>query len=132
MAPQPHARTAGLDRPERRETPRVLALGRLIGHVPGIHVPVRIRELSMGGFSVESARTFEVDDVHDVSLSLRDSKPVTLRSRVVYCRPDITPNGATVHVTGFALLDDEAEEVVEALGRLIEAITASSLSFDVA
>jgi hypothetical protein len=129
MAQTQHLPNSATLHPERRETPRVLALGRLHGHVPGIRVPVHVRELSMGGFSVASARTFEIDDVHDVMLSLRDAKPVTLRSRVVYCRPEPVEHGEPVFVTGFALLDDESAEVVEALGTLIDAVT-STLSFD--
>ena len=111
-------------RPERRETPRIDVLGRLDGHIETVDLTVRVREIGLGGFSVESPCGFPVDAEHDFRLRLSSGGAVTVRARAVhtYRRPD---GGDAPYITGFLFVQTPNREATEAIGLVIDELTAA-------
>lgn len=100
---------------ERRRAPRVAILGRVHGHVASLDVPVTVREMSLGGLSMETAFAFPVGALHEFRLTLGDGASVLLKGRVVYSRETPGPSGGTFYVTGVQFVDDEsgADEIID-------------------
>ena len=100
---------------ERRRAPRVAILGRVHGHVASLDVAVTVREMSLGGLSMETAFAFPVGAVHEFRLTLGDGASVFLKGRVVYSREAPGPGGGAVYVTGVQFVDDDppVDEIIE-------------------
>lgn len=94
---------------DRRRAPRIEILGRMHGHVVSLGVPVTVREISLGGLSMDTPFSFPVGAIHEFSLTLGDESAVQLRGRVVYCREGKAPDGSTLYVSGVAFVEDEPE-----------------------
>ena len=47
----------------RRKSPRFETLGRVLGHLIDADLPVRVREIGFGGFSIETIEPIPVDIV---------------------------------------------------------------------
>lgn len=92
--------------PERRRSPRMEMLGRVHGQAVSLDVPLTVREISLGGMSVEAPVPFPIDAIHEFRLTLGDGSTVLLRARVVYCRP-AKGSDAPVYVCGMHFVDDE-------------------------
>jgi hypothetical protein len=103
---------------ERRRAPRVAILGKVHGHVASLDVAVVVREMSVGGLSMETAFPFPVGAVHEFRLTLGDGASVLLTGRVKYSREIPNPAGGTHYVTGVQFIDDEP-----GVGEIIEKIT---------
>jgi len=102
---------------ERRRSPRIEILGRLHGQVVALNVEVVVREMSLGGMSLEGPFAFPTGAVHEFRLTLGDGSMPLLSARVVYSR-NISPPGSTpVYVTGVQFIDDEDKpEIGDILG----------------
>jgi hypothetical protein len=81
-------------------------LGRVHGQAVSLAVPLTVREISLGGMSIEAPVAFPVDAIHEFRLTLGDGSTVLLRGRVVYCRP-AKGGEAPVFVCGLHFVDDE-------------------------
>lgn len=99
---------------ERRRAPRMAILGRVHGHVASLDVPVTVREMSLGGLSMETGFAFPVGAVHEFRLTLGDGASVELKGRVVYSRETQSPGG-TIFITGVQFVDDDAavDEIID-------------------
>ena len=92
--------------PERRRSTRMEMLGRVHGQAVSLDVPLTVREISLGGMSIEAPVPFPLDTVHEFRLTLGDGSTVLLHARVVYCRA--TKGGPEpVYVCGMHFVDDE-------------------------
>jgi hypothetical protein len=96
---------AGMD--DRRRSPRFELLGRLHGQVVSLATDVRVREISLGGLSFESAIAFPVGAIHEFRLQLGDRSTVILRARVVRCLQHGTVDGAHRYTTAVQFIDDD-------------------------
>jgi hypothetical protein len=106
---------------DRRRSPRIELVGRLHGHVVSMGVPVSVREISIGGLSMETPFAFPVGAIHDFRLTLGDGSAVDLRGRVVYSRVDASATEPTAFVTGVQFVDDDVSGdggVEELIGRI--------------
>jgi hypothetical protein len=92
---------------ERRRAPRIAILGRVHGHVASLDVAVTVREMSLGGLSMETAIAFPVGALHEFRLTLGDGASVELKGRVVYCREASSSGGGVIYVTGVQFVDDD-------------------------
>jgi hypothetical protein len=119
-----------VDPRERRRTPRVRVLGQIHGHIVTLDIPVTIREVGLGGFSIVSPVNFPVDAVHEFRLTHDDGEMITLKGKVVHCGTASATNGVVSYITGFQFLKDTTGKSAAELGALIDKITAV-LSFDV-
>jgi hypothetical protein len=103
---------------ERRRSPRIELLGQLHGRVVTYDKSVSVRNVSLGGLSLESAFAFTVGVVHAFRLTLGDGSSVELRGTVLRCREEPTLDGSTRYITGVQFVDD-ATEGDEGIGPLI-------------
>src|SRR5579864_9723629 len=92
---------------ERRRSPRFELLGRLHGQVVSVATDVRVREISLGGLSFESAIAFPVGAIHEFRLQLGDRSSVILRGRVVRCLKHGIVDGTLKYTTAVQFIDDD-------------------------
>ena len=100
---------------ERRRSARVEVLGKVQGQVVA---PVTVREMSLGGMSVETAAAFEVGSVKDFLLTLGDGAAVEVCGKVVYSRP-IQEAGRSVYLSGIQFVDHDDADPHTPVGGLI-------------
>ena len=105
---------------ERRQAPRVDILGRLHGRVVALDLPVTVREISLGGLSLETPFSFQVGTLHHFTLTLGDGSTVLMAGRVVHSRSIAPPNGAAAYLTGIQFEDAPADEGPGAVADLLE------------
>jgi len=101
---------------ERRQSPRLQILEDLHGRVVPLGLEMTMRDISLGGFSVESPVAFPVGAVHRFRFNLDDSRLVTIVARVVHTAPVMTDRGQSYR-TGlqFITSTEEFRQAVEAL-----------------
>ena len=100
---------------DRRRSPRVEMLGRMQGRTVALGLQVRVREISLGGMSVETAEPLEVGSVHQFSLTLGDGATIQLTGRVLRTA-QVAPEGLPAFfVSGIQFVDDDApvSEIIE-------------------
>jgi hypothetical protein len=107
---------------ERRRSPRIEILDRLQGHIVARDAPVTVRNIGLGGMSIEAPAPFAAGSAHEFSLTIGDGSAVLLRGRVLYSRETSRPDGSPVYVTGIVFIDDELSEVEPGVGDLIDKI----------
>ena len=111
--------------PNRRASPRFDTLGRIVGYLLTARLPVRVREISFGGFSVETVTPLPEGVRHRVRFVAADDWSVELDAEAVHCRPSCAADGSPRFATGFAFLaPPQSEPAVE---RLIATITSVQL-----
>jgi hypothetical protein len=111
----------------RRRTIRVAA-SHIKAFATAQLLPVRVEDLSDGGFSAISPISFETNSVHVVRLTL-GRVSVTTRGRVLHCRRTENNDGGEGYVTGFAFVGHPRPDS-STLDELLDAITTSAVSFD--
>jgi Tfp pilus assembly protein PilZ len=89
---------------DRRRSTRVEVLGRIQGQVVSLNVQVLVREISLGGMSVETPEAFEVGSVNTFLLTLGDGAGIDVAGRVVYSRPS-ADNDRRFFVSGIQFVD---------------------------
>jgi hypothetical protein len=105
---------------ERRRSTRIEILGRLHGRVVSLDVPVRVREISLGGMAIETAVSFPEGAVHDFRLTLGDGAHLVVRGQARHCRNLAADGETAVYVTGFEFIDDDLGEGQSSVGDLID------------
>jgi hypothetical protein len=106
---------------ERRRSPRVKAVSLLHGYWVELDMPVRVLDISLGGFAVESPIPFPTGSEQTFLFSTGDGRETLVRCQ---CRNVRTAeaNGATISVAGFQFLPQPEEDlrvVIEAVRRLL-------------
>lgn len=112
---------------ERRHSPRLQILEDLHGRIVPLGLDITIRDISMGGFSVESPVQFPVGAVHRFRFNLDNERLLTVVARVVHSRPIVTDRGPA-HRTGLQFITSTAE-FRQAVEVLLDRMT-SVLEFD--
>jgi hypothetical protein len=108
---------------ERRKTPRFPVRERLLGLLIDDDRPVRIRDLSAGGFSTETVEPLHVGLVQRVRFTAHDDRHTVLQARSLHSRPSCAVDGSPCYVTGFAFIID-APDARERVDFLIEWVTS--------
>jgi hypothetical protein len=94
---------------DRRRSTRVEVLGKVQGQVVSLEMPVTVREMSLGGMSIETTTAFEVGSTSDFLLTLGDGAGVEVYGKVVYTRL-IEGSGQPRYLSGIQFVDvDEAD-----------------------
>ncbi len=114
-----------LPSPNRRKTPRFDTLGRIVGNLTSADLPVRIREIGFGGFSVETMEPLAAGAAHRVRFTAPDDWSVELGARAMHCRPSCASDGSPRFATGFAF--DPGQNSEDAVKRMLETITSVQL-----
>jgi hypothetical protein len=112
-------------RPERREFTRIRLLTPFHGKVVGVHAPMLLKDISLGGFSVVSSIPFPVGAEHPFEFSLM-GHGIVLTARVAHCTRS-NPGGKPVHVVGFAFVRHQASDG-DTIEALVQAVARSSLA----
>jgi hypothetical protein len=106
---------------ERRQFPRFETKDLVVGRLAGDDLPVRVRDVGLGGFSVETVDPLPTGVVHDVEFIAHDDWTTMVRARSLHCRPTIAPDGTPRYSTGFAF--EPAGVTRSAIETLIERVT---------
>jgi hypothetical protein len=104
---------------ERRRSPRIEVLGRLRGHIVALDLPVDVREISLGGMSLETPFSFPVGERQHFVLTLGDGSALSIAGRVAYCRDIGGADTARTFRTGIQFEDENADEPAP-VGELLE------------
>jgi hypothetical protein len=109
---------------DRRRALRLEVLNRLYARAVEQDRPVVVREISLGGFSIEAPVSFPIGSEHKFEFGLDGAPPVTLTGRTAHCRR--LPGAADVatYIVGFAFVDqtDVAAAAVEELFDQVAAV----------
>jgi hypothetical protein len=124
---QPHHTPDRQDRVERRRHPRFPAANRLVGTLVARNLPVRIRDIGAGGFSVETMEPVSTGSTEQVRFIAIDDWSAVLEAHSLQCRPSVSASGLPMFVTGFVFA--ESDEIRRAVATLLEKVT--SIAFDV-
>jgi hypothetical protein len=98
------------DATDRRRSPRIEILGRLHGYTVAFDVPVAVREISLGGMTVQTGLALEEGAVHEFLLTLGDGSVVQLSGRVLHTRRGPDPaEGHGAYISGIQFVEDEPD-----------------------
>jgi hypothetical protein len=75
----------------------------------GSGLPTSVRDVSLGGLSIELPDRVPVGSIRDFAFKLAGEE-VVLRVRVAHVRRESTPDGGTVFVVGVAFLADVSDQ----------------------
>lgn len=112
---------------ERRKHPRFAAAGRLAGHLLEHDLPVRVRDIGLGGFSIETMVPLPTGVAHRVRFISHDDWSTILPALLANCRPSCADDGSPLYVAGFSFVDDEAPETRRTVAVLLEKVTVVNL-----
>ncbi len=112
---------------ERRRHPRFGVDGRLAGNLVDRDLPVRVRDIGLGGFSIETMAPLEPGIEHRVRFVSRDDWSAVLPARIANCRASCADDGSPRYVSGFAFLNGEKPETRQTIQILIEKVTSVRL-----
>lgn len=94
---------------ERRQAPRIEILGQLDGVLMTVDTPVRVLDVSAGGFGVETAQALTAGGIHECRFELRSGVSVILLARVMHSRPKKGPRATMRYLAGFQFLEATPE-----------------------
>ena len=109
---------------ERRFAPRLDVLDQLHGHLVKINVPLIVRELGAGGFSVESPVPFPPGARHRFRFTLAGGGEVIVEAVGVHTRSTGAIGGTDRHISGFAFCLDGHSETARAVPTLLGAVSS--------
>jgi hypothetical protein len=112
---------------ERRRHPRFAVAGRLAGHLVEHDLPVRVRDIGLGGFSIETMAPLPVGSAHRVRFISQDDWSTVLTARLANCRPSCADDGSPLYVAGFAFADGDSPETRRTVAVLVEKVTVVNL-----
>jgi len=115
---------------ERRRYPRFGAADKLAGHLLDQDLPVRVRDIGLGGFSIETMEPLPEGVEHRVRFVSRDDWSTVLPARIANCRPSCAADGSPLYVAGFSFTGDERPETRRTVQILIEKVTSVRLYED--
>jgi hypothetical protein len=108
---------------DRRRTPRIDVNGRIEGFLESTGEPVRIRDVSLGGFSIETPDPLP-EGVHVMRFSVEGQWSISLSAVTRYSRPFSTVDGASWYLTGFEYLAQHSRATQRTAGYLVERLTS--------
>jgi hypothetical protein len=109
---------------DRRRAPRVDVRGRLDTRLEPPAQSVTVRDISVGGFLIESPEPFPVDAIHQFRVAAPDGGwEEMLTARSVHCRAH-GGDGASRYFTGFAFLHPTGPEARSRIMQLIDQVTS--------
>lgn len=104
---------------EKREKERVPILGELQGEVM-VFEPMLIKEVSVGGATIETRFPLHLNSLHDVRLTLGD-RSLVIKGRVVHSRISDVDQDIVTYRTGLEFVEP-SERVVKAIAEFLETV----------
>jgi hypothetical protein len=93
---------------ERRRSPRAEMVGRMFGRLPMIERQLVVRDISLGGMSIETPMALEAGAVLQFVLTLGDGAGVDVSGRIVRC-VEVAGSDGRVFVSGVEFVDVEPD-----------------------
>jgi hypothetical protein len=124
MPPRKPSR-AGQARPERRRASRLQVVGDVHGDLVALEATIVVREMSAGGFSVQSDIAFPPGSEHQFRLTSDDGASVCILARAVHSLRLSVPGRLPAYVSGFEFLHEDqdsrrtVEQITERLAALV-------------
>ena len=112
---------------ERRKHPRFLAAGKIAGHLIDRDMPVRVRDIGLGGFSIETMTPLEPGGEHLIRFVSADEWSAVLAALVSNCRPSCGEDGSPLYVAGLSFMPDDRPDTRRTVETLIEKVTSVQL-----
>jgi PilZ domain len=110
---------------ERRKYPRVPVQGQLASQLVSSAQDVIVRDLSAGGFLIESLEAFRENSVHEFRLATANGRVETrLKARSVYSHLRRVVGGPTSYLTGFEFVEPRGQEAQERVLEMISQLTS--------
>jgi hypothetical protein len=104
-----------------RRAPRIEVMGQLHGQLVPMNLPLDVRDLSSGGFAVESSVSFPVGAVHRFRFITRTGAEVLVRATARHCRPVDSLDGAPRFLAGFSFILEPSGETEAAIDLMLKA-----------
>jgi hypothetical protein len=112
-------------RAARLEVPR----GLVRAEIPGLNLTADVRDVSTGGFSIETFRPFAQGATHQFKLKTSSGWSGVARAKAAHCRWLNDPDGSVRFISGWQFLFDTDLAAEPTNERLVEAV-ASLLGVD--
>lgn len=80
-----------------------------------------VRDISVGGFSVEAPMRFAVGEIHEFLLGHNDQPPRAVRARTAYCHP--RRDREHLFMVGWEALGDP--DTAQAMSELVDRVVAA-------
>lgn len=106
---------------ERRGGERIAILGNLTGEMM-VYQPMTIREIGIGGASVETVFPLHLDSLHDLRLTL-GNRSIVLKGRVVHSRVTDMDQEAVIYQSGLEFVE-ASDRVKVAIAEYISELKA--------
>jgi hypothetical protein len=104
---------------EKRDAERIPILGELQGEVM-VFEPMLIKEVSVGGATVETRFPLHLNSLHDLRLTLGD-RSIVVKGRVVHSRISDVDQDIVAYRTGVEFVEP-SERVVTAIREFLDAV----------
>jgi hypothetical protein len=127
MRPQPVTTTTPHVTVNRRRSPRYEVRDRVVGCLQREQLPVRVRDVGLGGFAIETVEPLPIGAAHHVRFTTPDDWSAVLSAIAVNSRPSCGADGSPRYVTGFAFTPAQNGQTERLIQRLIEKVTAVRL-----
>ena len=106
---------------EKRDGARLTVLGDLFGEVM-VYEPMLIKEVGIGGATVETRFPFHLDSLHDLRLTL-GGRSIVVKGRVVHSRISDVDQDIVTYRTGVEFVEP-SERVTAAIAEFLESVKA--------
>ena len=94
----------------------------MVGTLVSSNRPVRIRDVSSGGFSIETVEPLTTGTTEPVRLTAHDDWSAVLQATSLYCRPSVSDAGMPMFTAGYAFV--ETGDAREAIATLLQKVTS--------
>lgn len=111
----------------RRRSARYEVRERLVAYLLKEQLPVRVRDLGMGGFAIETFEPLPVDRTYHVRFTASDNTCAVLPAQALHCRPSCIADGTPCYVTGFTFSASQIGQADRVIRRLIDKVTAGTV-----
>lgn len=102
--------------PGGRYTPRLDTLGQMHVNALSAQIPVTMREISLGGFSVESTAGFSTGTTHRFRFSFEGGGEVEALAECVYSKRVVVAGPLPLHLAGFEFVPVSEESSAAVAG----------------
>jgi hypothetical protein len=102
-------------RAERRRDPRLDVLGELYGYIETLNIPLIVRDLSLGGCSIETHQPLESGSTQFIRIDVYDSLSVTVQARIAHSSRAVGADRPTRYISGLQFLDADRNQIGELL-----------------
>jgi hypothetical protein len=104
-----------------------VAAGKLAATLLDADLPVRVRDVGLGGFSIETMLPLTEGAEHHVRFVARDDWSTVLLARVANSRPSCAADGSPLFVAGCAFAGEEHPDTRRTVQILVEKVTSVRL-----